>query len=40
MSLRSAAFLAHEALSEIARVTVQNLLKVAAGESVLDGTML
>ncbi len=34
------AFLTHEALSEIARVTAQNLLKVAAGESVLDGTML
>ena len=34
------AFLTHEALSEIARVTALNLVKVAAGESALDGTML
>ena len=34
------AFLTEEALSEIARVTVENLAQVGAGEAPLDGTML
>ena len=34
------AFLTHEALSEIARVTTQSLLKQAAGEPFLEGTTL
>jgi len=33
-------FLTHEALSEIARVTVQNLGRLQAGEAFLDGTTL
>lgn len=32
------AFLTHEALSEIARVTVENILRFKQGESFLDGT--
>lgn len=34
------AFLTHEALSEIARVTTQNVLRMGAGEPFLDGTSL
>lgn len=34
------AFLTHEALSEIARVTVANVLAHASGEALLDGTTL
>jgi D-lactate dehydrogenase len=34
------AFLTHEALSEIARVTVENLLRFGRGEPLLDGTVL
>jgi len=34
------AFLTHEALTEIARVTTQNLLKQEAGEPFLEGTVL
>ena len=34
------AFLTHEALSEIARVTTENLLKLETGEPFLDGTTL
>ena len=34
------AFLTHEALSEIARVTVENILRRARGEAFLDGTSL
>jgi len=33
-------FLTHEALTQIARVTTQNLLKLEAGEPFLDGTTL
>jgi D-lactate dehydrogenase len=34
------AFLTHEALSEIARVTTANLLKLGAGNPLLEGTVL
>ena len=34
------AFLTREALSEIARVTTENLLKLETGEPFLDGTAL
>jgi D-lactate dehydrogenase len=34
------AFLTHEALSEIARVTVENLLRFSRGEPLLEGTSL
>jgi D-lactate dehydrogenase len=34
------AFLTHEALSEIARVTVDNVRRFLAGESFLEGTVL
>lgn len=34
------AFLTHEALSEIARVTVQNIGRLQAGDAFLDGTTL
>ena len=34
------ALLTHEALSEIARATTQNLLKQEAGEPFLEGTTL
>lgn len=34
------AFLTHEALHEIARVTVENIRRVARGEPALDGTAL
>ena len=34
------AFLTHEALSEIARVTVENLLRFKRSEPFLDGTSL
>jgi D-lactate dehydrogenase len=33
-------FFTHEALSEIARVTVENILKLKTGESFLSGTIL
>jgi D-lactate dehydrogenase len=33
-------FLTHEALSEIARVTVQNVGRLHAGDAFLDGTTL
>ena len=34
------AFLTHEALSEIARVTIENLLRFSRGDPLLDGTAL
>lgn len=34
------AFLTHEALSEIARVTVQNIGRLQSGDAFLDGTTL
>jgi D-lactate dehydrogenase len=34
------AFLTHEALEEIARVTVENLLRAAAGQPLLPETQL
>jgi D-lactate dehydrogenase len=34
------AFLTHEALSEIARVTVQNVGRLQSGDDFLDGTTL
>ena len=33
-------FLTREALAEIARVTVENISRLAAGKSFLDGTAL
>lgn len=34
------AFLTHEALAEISRVTIENILRVAAGDPPIDGTAL
>ncbi|HAV64950.1 MAG TPA: hydroxyacid dehydrogenase [Verrucomicrobiales bacterium] len=34
------AFLTHEALTEIARVTAENLVRISAGQPALDGTLV